>query len=85
MAAPPISRLPTASTSPSTWEQDERLTQGSVRSWHIRKNWGVQELDLVVISHPHLDHIEDISNFRAFNPKVLMRPNHLTDKDIMGQ
>ena len=51
---------------------------------HLRKNWGVQELDLVVITHPHLDHIEDISNFRAFKPKVLMRPNHLTDNDIWG-
>ena len=51
---------------------------------HLRKNWGVQELDLVVITHPHLDHIEDISNFRAFKPKVLIRPNHLTDNDIWG-
>ena len=51
---------------------------------HLRKNWGVQELDLVVITHPHLDHIEDISNFRSFKPKVLMRPNHLTDNDIWG-
>ena len=41
---------------------------------HLRKNWGIQELDLVVITHPHLDHIEDISNFRAFKPKVLIRP-----------
>ena len=51
---------------------------------HLRKNWGVQELDLVVITHPHLDHIEDISNLRAFKPKVLVRPNHLTDNDIWG-
>ena len=51
---------------------------------HLRKNWGVRQLDLVVVTHPHLDHIEDISNFRAFKPKVLMRPNHLTDNDIWG-
>ena len=51
---------------------------------HLRKHWGIQELDLVVISHPHLDHIEDISNFRAFKPKVLIRPSHLTDNDIWG-
>ena len=52
---------------------------------HLRKNWGVQDLDLVVITHPHLDNIEDISNFRAFKPKVFMRPNHLADKGYMGE
>ena len=51
---------------------------------HLRKSWGVQQLDLVVITHPHLDHIEDIPNFRAFSPKVLMRPSHLTESDIWG-
>ena len=51
---------------------------------HLRKNWGVQQLDLVVITHPHLDHIEDIPNFRSFKPKVLMRPSHLTESDIWG-
>ena len=51
---------------------------------HLRRSWGVQQLDLVVITHPHLDHIEDIPNFRAFSPKVLVRPNHLTDADIWG-
>ena len=51
---------------------------------HLRKNWGIQQLDLVVITHPHLDHIEDIPNFHAFSPKVLIRPNHLTDADIWG-
>ena len=51
---------------------------------HLRKNWGVQQLDLVVITHPHLDHIEDIPKFRAFKPKVLMRPSHLTDAEIWG-
>lgn len=51
---------------------------------HLRRNWGVQQLDLVVITHPHLDHIEDIPNFRGFKPKVLMRPSHLTESDIWG-
>ena len=51
---------------------------------HLRKNWGVQQLDLVIITHPHLDHIEDIPNLRAFSPKVLVRPKHLTDNEIWG-
>ena len=51
---------------------------------HLRDSWGVQQLDLVVVTHPHLDHIEDISNFRAFSPRALMRPKHLNEDDIWG-
>ena len=48
---------------------------------HILAN-GIAQLDEVIITHPHLDHIEDILNFDLLNPQVLARPNHLTDSDI---
>ena len=51
---------------------------------HLWNQWGVRCLDLVVITHPHLDHIEDIMNFDAFSPKVLIRPSHLTEDEIWG-
>ena len=46
------------------------------------KNQGVSQLDLVIISHPHLDHINDILNLDQFNPFCLIRPNHLMVDDI---
>ena len=46
------------------------------------KNQGIPQLDWVIISHPHLDHIEDILNFDQLKPLYLTRPNHLTEDDI---
>ena len=43
---------------------------------------GVNQLDKVIITHPHMDHIEDILNFDLLTPKVLQRPCHLTNDDI---
>ena len=51
---------------------------------HLYRNWDVKHLDAVVITHPHLDHIEDILNFDALSPSALVRPGHLTDDDIWG-
>ncbi|MDD3467957.1 MAG: MBL fold metallo-hydrolase [Campylobacterales bacterium] len=47
------------------------------------KNSGIGQLDYVVITHPHLDHIDDILNFDSMNPKVLLRPKKLSRDDIM--
>ena len=42
---------------------------------HIYGTNGVSDhLDLVVITHPHMDHIEDILNFDAFSPDTFIRP-----------
>ena len=51
---------------------------------HLSRNWGVKQLNAVVITHPHLDHIEDILNFDALSPKALIRPSHLTEAEIWG-
>jgi beta-lactamase superfamily II metal-dependent hydrolase len=51
---------------------------------HLKQNYGVSRLDQVIITHPHRDHIDDIYNFDALNPRVLHRPKHLLERDIRG-
>lgn len=42
---------------------------------HLKNRWNVNQLDYVIITHPHLDHIDDILNFYELSPKVLTKPN----------
>lgn len=49
---------------------------------HLRDNYGIKQLDQVIITHPHTDHIDDIMNFDALSPRVLSRPNHLTEEAV---
>ena len=51
---------------------------------HLWNQWGVRHLDLAVITHPHLDHIEDIRNLHHFSPGVLVRPGHLNESEVWG-
>ena len=41
-------------------------------------------LDHVTITHPHMDHIDDILNFDLLSPGTLLVPKHLTEGDIRG-
>jgi beta-lactamase superfamily II metal-dependent hydrolase len=43
---------------------------------------GIESLDAVVITHQHIDHLDDIFNFDSMNPRTLLRPKHLTEKEI---
>ncbi len=43
----------------------------------------MKQLDGVIISHPHKDHIDDIMNFDELSPRVLVRPKHLTKEEVM--
>lgn len=49
---------------------------------HLKDKLGVGRLDYVVISHPNLDHIDDILSFDDLNAKVIRRPTHITREDI---
>lgn len=50
---------------------------------HLREKYYVKQLDYVIVTHPHKDHIEDIMEFDTLKPKVLRRSKELTDKEIM--
>ena len=51
---------------------------------YLKKENNINQLDLVIISHPHTDHIDDIFNFDSLSPKVLVRPKHLTEESIIN-
>jgi beta-lactamase superfamily II metal-dependent hydrolase len=50
-----------------------------VHLWH---QYGIRKLDLVIITHPHRDHLDDIGNFDNFSPTALYTPRHLTDDEV---
>jgi len=49
---------------------------------HLKRHYGVNQLDEVIITHPHKDHIDDIFNFDKLEPKVLRRPTHISEEDV---
>jgi competence protein ComEC len=40
---------------------------------HLKNNWNVRQLDYVGVTHPHLDHIDDILNFDEVSPKSFLQ------------
>ena len=55
---------------------------GSSPLRHMKYQLSIDQLDKVIITHPHMDHIEDILNFDLLCPRILMRPRQLTADDI---
>ncbi len=49
----------------------------------IRQN-RTRVLNALVITHPHLDHVNDIENLSAFNLHSFYRPCHLTKSDVVA-
>lgn len=49
---------------------------------HLKHKYGIDQLDEVIITHPHADHLDDIVNFDRLSPRLLYRPNHLTKDEI---
>jgi beta-lactamase superfamily II metal-dependent hydrolase len=60
------------------------ISEGDEAVSPLQRLWdmGVRQLDEVIITHPHRDHLDDIDHFSAFNPRYLRRPRHLTEQDI---
>ena len=56
-------------------------------SEHVRRAYGVSEIDYLIISHPDKDHLEDLPEFRARfgDPKVLTRNKSLPADVMFGQ
>jgi len=50
---------------------------------HLQYKYGVNQLDCVIITHPHLDHIDDIMQFDSLYPKTLWRPVSISNYDVM--
>lgn len=50
---------------------------------HLRNRYGIKQLDYVVITHPHKDHIDDILNFDLMSPRVLHRPRSILNSAVM--
>ena len=49
---------------------------------YLRHNQSVATIDHLVLTHPHRDHIDDISNLETFFIPVLSRPRWLGEADI---
>lgn len=49
---------------------------------HLRNKFGVKQVDEVIVTHPHGDHLDDIANFDLVSPRILSRPRHLTDEEV---
>jgi competence protein ComEC len=50
---------------------------------YLKSNYGVSQLDHVTITHPHLDHLDDILHFDSLTPRTLSRPKSLTNEEVM--
>lgn len=55
---------------------------------HLKNEWKVNKLDCVIITHPHLDHIDDILNLYKLylyklSLKTLLRPESIPEEVIM--
>ena len=48
------------------------------------KKAGISYVDRVTITHPHMDHIDDILNLDGLDFTTLCTPRHLTEDDIRG-
>lgn len=51
---------------------------------HLRDNWDVSQLDSVIVTHPHRDHLGDVFNFDELSPRTLSRPRHLSQTGIQA-
>jgi len=51
---------------------------------HIKKRYRISTIDLVVVSHPHYDHFEDILELRKVEVKRFITPTHIPRKLVLS-
>ena len=49
---------------------------------YLFQNYRIRQLDHVIITHPHKDHIDDIANFDRLSPLMLTAPRTIPEVDI---
>lgn len=48
----------------------------------LKNNFRINNLDEVLITHPHADHLTDIYHFDSLSPRIFHRPRHLSEEEI---
>lgn len=51
---------------------------------YLKDKLNVAYIDEAIITHPHRDHLDDIFNFDYLSPRVLRRPGHLSDSEVIS-
>lgn len=49
---------------------------------YLAQNYGIRQLEHVIITHPHKDHIDDIGNFDRLRPLMLTAPRMIPEEAI---
>jgi competence protein ComEC len=64
-------------------------TSGNTGNWkdfsplrHLKYNYKITQLDELIITHPHTDHIDDIDNLGLLPPISLLAPRLIPEADI---
>lgn len=52
---------------------------------HIQRKYNLYKINLLIITHPHLDHIEDIGNVPLFRINSLYYPKSITQSEIRNK
>ncbi len=52
---------------------------------HIRRKHQIYKIDHLIITHPHLDHIEDILNLSLFGLNTISYPKSITKSEIRNK
>ncbi len=52
---------------------------------HIKRTRQVYSIDHLILTHPHLDHVEDILNLNLFKVNTISYPNSITEREIQNK
>lgn len=49
---------------------------------HLRYSWSYTDLDALIITHPHTDHLDDIVNLHLMKPSMILAPKGI-DRELV--